>query len=60
MKGRYELHIRKIRASPSEAPGYTAQLGHAEARLAGIEMALAQKPGAVVFPDGKNRYLAPQ
>lgn len=58
LKGRYELHIGRLKARPSPAPNFGAQLAHAEERLAGVQAALAQAPGDKVFPEGNDLYLS--
>lgn len=58
LKGRYELHIGRLKARPSPAPNFGAQLAHAEERLAGVQAALAQAPGTMIFPEGNDLYLS--
>jgi len=58
LKDRYELHIGRLKARPSPAPNFGAQLAHAEERLAGIRAALAEVPGAKVFPQGSDLHVS--
>lgn len=58
LKDRYELHIGRLKARPSPAPNFGAQLAHAEERLAGIRAALAEVPGAKVFPEGSDLHVS--
>lgn len=55
---RYEIHIQRLKDRPSKAPNFAVQLAHAEERLTGVKMALAQTPGRAVFESGQDLHLA--
>ena len=56
LRGRYEIHIQRLKDRPSKAPNFAAQLAHAEERLAGVRAALAKTPGQAVFESGEDLY----